>query len=167
METLKLDFRIDREKNIVIVEKEFAAPLDIVWSAWTRSETLEKWWAPQPWKAKTESMAFRENGKWFYVMEGPEGEKHYSIAEYKTIVLEQKFIGLDYFCDEKGNINEELPKSKWLVEFEPEGSHTFVTIETKYESTEDLETILGMGFQEGFTTALLQLDKYLQQEKLG
>lgn len=162
METLKLDFRIDREKNAIIVEKEFAAPLDIVWSAWTRAQTLEKWWAPKPWKAKTESMDFRENGSWFYIMEGPEGEKHYSKADYKTIVLEQKFVGLDYFCDENGNIKNEFPKSQWSVEFEPQGAHTFVTIETKYESAEDLESILKMGLQEGFTAALLQLDEYLQ-----
>lgn len=162
METLKMDFRIDREENAVIVEKEFAAPLDIVWSAWTRGETLDKWWAPKPWKTKTESMKFRENGKWFYAMIGPDGEKHYSMAEYKEIVQEQKFEGLDYFCDEKGNMNEELPKSHWLVEFEPEGSHTFVTIKTKYESAEDLNTIMKMGFQEGFTAALTQLDELLR-----
>ena len=162
METLKLDFKIDREKNAVVVEKEFSAPLDIVWSVWTRAEALDKWWAPKPWKTKTESMDFRENGKWLYAMLGPEGEKHYSMAEYKVIVLEQKFTGLDYFCDEQGNINEDLPKSHWLVEFEPQGAHTFVKIETKYESAEDLDAILNMGFQEGFTTALNQLDDYLR-----
>lgn len=162
METLKMDFRIAREENAVIVEKEFAAPLDVVWSAWTLEETLDKWWAPKPWKTKTVSMKFRENGKWFYAMLGPDGEKHYSIAEYKEIEQEQKFIGLDYFCDENGNINEELPKSRWLVEFEPEGSHTFVTIKTVFDSAEDLDTTLKMGFQEGFTKALTQLDELLR-----
>lgn len=162
METLKMDFRIDKDKNAVIVEKEFAAPLDIVWSAWTLPETLDKWWAPKPWRTKTKSMNFRKNGKWLYAMEGPDGEKHFSAAEYKEIVQEQKFTGLDYFCDENGNMNNDLPKSHWLVEFEPQGARTFVTIETKYDSAEDLEEILKMGFQEGFTAALSQLDEHFK-----
>lgn len=162
MDTLKMDFQINMDENSVIVEREFAAPLDVVWSAWTLPETLDKWWAPKPWIAITKSMKFRENGSWFYVMQGPEGEKHYALVKYKEIVPEQKFEGIDSFCDEKGNRNDELPVSHWLVEFEPEGAHTFVTIKTKYEKAEDLEAILNMGFQEGFTTALLQLDELLK-----
>ncbi len=162
METLKMDFRINMEENSVIVEREFAAPLDVVWSAWTLPETLDKWWAPNPWKAKTKLMEFREGGKWFYAMVGPNGEEHYSLAEYKKVIMECRFEGWDSFCDENGKISQELPKSYWIVEFEPEGAHTMVTIKTKYESVEDLETILKMGFQEGFTAALLQLDELLK-----
>lgn len=163
METLKMEFKIDREKRTIMVEKEFAAPLDVVWSAWTRAETLDKWWAPKPWKAKTKRMNFRENGSWLYAMQSPEGEKHYALAEYKEIVQEQRFVGLDSFCDENGVVNEDLPKSTWRVEFEPEGSHTLVTIETKYATEEALEAILNMGFQEGFTASLLQLDEHLEK----
>ena len=162
METLKLEFKIDKEKRAILVEKEFAAPLDVVWSAWTRAETLDKWWAPKPWKARTKKMNFRKNGSWLYCMQGPKGEEHYALVEYKEIVQEQRFVGLDSFCDENGVINEEFPKSTWKVEFEPEGSHTLITIETKYENEESLEAILKMGFQEGFTAGLLQLDEHLK-----
>ncbi|SDR74453.1 SRPBCC family protein [Christiangramia echinicola] len=163
METLKLEFKINKEKRTIIVEKEFAAPLDVVWFAWTRAETLDKWWAPKPWKTKTKRMNFRENGSWLYAMQSPEGEEHYALAEYKEIVQEQRFVGLDSFCDENGVVNEELPKSTWKVEFEPEGSHTLVTIETTYETEEALDAILNMGFQEGFTAGLLQLDEHLEK----
>lgn len=162
METLKNDFQINREENSVLVEKEFAAAVDVVWSAWTHPKTLEKWWAPKPWKVRTEEMNFRKDGNWFYAMIGPEGEEHYAMVEYKEVVTEQKFEGIDYFCDKSGKINEDLPKSFWKVEFEPEGAHTLVKIETKYKTTEELEAILKMGYQEGFSSALLQLDEYLK-----
>lgn len=161
METLKPDFRIDREKNTVFVEKEFAAPLDVVWSAWTLPETLDKWWAPRPWKAKTKLMKFREGGKWLYAMISPEGEEHYALVEYKEVIPEQRFEGIDAFCDENGVINEEFPTSRWKVSFEPEGAHTIVTTEMRFEKSEDLDAILNMGFQEGFTAGLLQLDELL------
>ncbi len=162
METLKMDFKINRDENSVIVEREFAAPVDVVWSAWTLPETLDKWWAPKPWKAKTKSMKFREGGKWLYAMVGPDEEEHYAVAEYKEVVPEQRFEGLDSFCDENGVIDNKLPKSHWKVEFEPEGAHTIVRIETRYESAEELEKILKMGFQEGFTSALTNLDELLK-----
>lgn len=98
-------------------------------------------------------------------MVSPEGEKHYSLIKYKEVSPEQGFEGFDAFCDENGNINEELPQSHWIVEFEPEGAHTIVKIQTKYDSAEQLETIMNMGFQEGFTTALLQLDEHLKESE--
>lgn len=162
METLKLDFRIGKENNSVIVEKEFAAPVDVVWSAWTRAETLDKWWGPKPWNAKTKSMKFRENGSWLYAMQGPEGEEHFSKSEFQEVIPEQRFVAVDYFCDENGIINEEFGKSKWTVEFEPEGAHTLVKIVVKYDSDEVMEKMLDMGFQEGFTAGLLQLDDHLK-----
>lgn len=165
METLKMEFKIDRENNLIRVEKEFAAPLDVVWSAWTLPETLDEWWGPKPWKAKTKSMKFREGGKWLYAMVSPEGEEHFALVEYKEVVPEQKFEGIDSFCDENGNRNNELPSSHWKVEFEPEGAHTFVTIETKFTSAEELNAILKMGFREGFTQGLSQLDEHLKEAK--
>ena len=165
METLKPDFRIDRDKNTVFVEKEFAAPLDVVWSAWTLPETLDKWWAPKPWKCETKVMKLRDGGKWLYAMVSPEGEEHYALVEYREVIPEQKFEGTDAFCDKDGEINQELPKSHWKVSFEPEGAHTVVSIETKYGTSEDLDAILKMGFQEGFTAGLLQLDELLKSSE--
>ncbi|APU68835.1 SRPBCC family protein [Christiangramia flava] len=162
MKELKLEFRIDKENHKILVEKEFAAPLDIVWSAWTRAETLDKWWGPKPWNAKTKEMQFRKGGSWLYAMQGPEGEEHFSKAEFQEVIPEQRFVSDDYFCDENGKINEDFGKSKWIVEFEPEGAHTLVKIETVYDSEEIMEQMLNMGFQEGFAAGLLQLDDYLE-----
>ncbi len=56
----------DAANKKLIVVREFDAPLEQVWKAWTDSNILDKWWAPKPWKAKTKSMDFREGGTWLY-----------------------------------------------------------------------------------------------------
>lgn len=69
-----MSFSIDKKNRKISVEREYNAPVDRVWSAWT--ERPDKWWAPKPWKARTKGMDFREGGYWLYAMQGPEGEEH-------------------------------------------------------------------------------------------
>jgi uncharacterized protein YndB with AHSA1/START domain len=43
----------DASKKKLLVVREFDAPLEQVWKAWTDSKLLDSWWAPRPWKAET------------------------------------------------------------------------------------------------------------------
>ena len=161
--SLLMDFSVEKENSKIKVKREFAAPVEKVWSAWTESEILDQWWAPKPWKAQTKTMDFREGGFWLYAMIGPDGTKIWSIANYKSITPLKNFKGLDAFCDESGNINHEFPRALWSVSFSSSGDSTFVDIETKYENLSALEKIIEMGFKEGFTMALENLDTLLDQ----
>ena len=60
---LTMNFSIDKENHTIFVKREFAAPLPLVWKAFTRSEILDQWWAPHPWKARTKSMDFKVGGQ--------------------------------------------------------------------------------------------------------
>ena len=71
-------------KKLVVV-REFDAPLEQVWKAWTESDLLDKWWAPKPWKAESKTMDFSEGGSWLYCMVGPEGPGSWCRADFKTI----------------------------------------------------------------------------------
>ena len=104
-------------------------------------------------------MNFTPGGSWMYAMAGPDGSRHWCRADYHSIDPEKSFTGLDAFCDEAGNINMELPRTQWKVNFREKEDHTIVVIETTYEKTEYLEQILSMGFKEGFLAALSNLDE--------
>ena len=147
-------------KNITVV-RSFNAALQQVWDAWTKSELLDQWWAPKPWKAVTKSMDFREGGQWFYYMQGPEGERHHSYFNYKEIDPKNYYAGNDGFSDEEGNPSSEMPNMDWKVNFAGDGAATMVTIVLSFDKEEDMKTILEMGFQEGFTMGLNNLDELL------
>ncbi len=160
---LVFDFTVDKERNSILVKRAFAANLDLVWDAWTKPELLDQWWAPKPYQVKTKSMDFREGGSWLYAMISPENETHWCRADYKRIKLKQSFSGLDAFCDEAGNINTDFPRSLWSNEFDSTDDHTTtVKITIQYDSLEDLEKIVDMGFKEGFSMGLENLDALLQ-----
>jgi uncharacterized protein YndB with AHSA1/START domain len=63
---LLFDFTVNKESKTIVVNREFAAPLSLVWDAWTKAELLDKWWAPKPYRTETKSLDFREGGMWLY-----------------------------------------------------------------------------------------------------
>jgi uncharacterized glyoxalase superfamily protein PhnB/uncharacterized protein YndB with AHSA1/START domain len=159
---LRFDFTVNKDNNTVNVKREFNADLESVWEAWTKPEILDQWWAPKPWRAETKSMNFRQGGFWLYAMVGPENQKHWGRQDYQKIVLQNSFSGTDAFCDENGNVNAEFPKTSFENIFSEANGKTLVTITSKYASREMLEKVMEMGFKEGFTMALENLDQYLE-----
>ncbi len=161
MATKETIYTKDQANKKLSVVRDFDAPVASVWKAWTESELLDQWWAPRPWKAVTISMDFRAGGRWLYYMEGPDGSRHYCIADYKTVVKEKSYTGLDAFCDENGNINEDFPRMNWNVNFSSTGNGTRVDVEVTFASEADMEKIIEMGFKEGFAAAHNNLDELL------
>jgi uncharacterized protein YndB with AHSA1/START domain len=147
-----------RQLNIV---RDFEAPVAQVWRAWTEPSLLDQWWAPQPWKARTKSMEFREGGTWLYAMQGPAGEESWCRADFETIDPERSYTGTDAFCDEEGTVTNDPPGMHWQVVFTPITTGTRVNVVITFQSEEDLDKIVAMGFKEGFTAAHANLDKLL------
>lgn len=162
---LLFDFTINKETQTVNVKREFNADLSLVWDAWTKPELLDQWWAPKPYQNKTKSMDFREGGTWLYAMISPENEWHWCKNDYIKIEHHLSYTGLDAFCDENGVTNNEVPQTEWTNVFTEENDKTLVTIVAKYKSLADLEKVIEMGFKEGFTMGLNQLDTLLSTLK--
>lgn len=158
---LLFDFQVDKATNTVTVDREFAAPRDLVWAAWTTPELLDLWWAPRPWHTQTKSMDFREGGRWLYAMVGPAGERHWCRADYDSITPLEQYVARDTFCDEHGEADTLFPNAHWTHSFAGEEDSTTVRIRIQYESLEQLEKIIEMGFREGFTSAMENLDQYI------
>lgn len=156
-----MNFSVDKENKKIRVEREFAADLDRVWAAWTKSELLDQWWAPKPCKAVTKSMDFSDGGTWLYAMILPDGTEHWCRVDYSNIKESESFSNLNGFCDEDGNINTDFERSFWTNTFKQQSGSTIVNIEIAYKELVDLEKILEMGFKEGFTAGLENLDTLL------
>jgi hypothetical protein len=92
---------------------------------------------------------------------GPQGEEHWALANYKNIQIQKKFTGLDAFADADGNVNKDLPQSKWEVTFIGKGQITLVEIRISFDDLAQLEATIQMGFKEGLTMAMEGLDELL------
>ncbi|WP_419803086.1 SRPBCC family protein [Mucilaginibacter sp.] len=159
---LQFDFTVDKTTKTVFVNRDFAAGLSLVWDAFTRQEILDQWWAPKPWVSKTKFMDFKVGGRRFYAMVSPEGQEHWSIQEFTSINPTTNFKFFDAFTDKDENINTEMPSSDWDLNFSEQNGTTKVSIAIKHKALADLEKIIEMGFQGGFTMTLNYLEELLQ-----
>jgi uncharacterized protein YndB with AHSA1/START domain len=161
MKELEYGFTVDKHNNTITIIREYDAPLEKVWKAWTTSEMLDKWWGPKPWRAITKSLDFREGGHWHYSMNGPEGEVQWGKFDYLTIEPNESFTGKDGFSDENGTLDTTLPQNHWELRMSQTGNTVMVDMLLTFEKAEDIDTYIDMGFREGITQTLDQLEEIL------
>jgi len=160
MTNLLFDFTVDKSINSVFITKEFAAELPLVWDAFTTAEMLDQWWAPKPWVSKTKKMEFKEGGRRFYAMVSPEGHEGWQIQDYISINPKTHFKYFSVFADKDENPHP--TGSTWDLNFSELNGITTVRITIHNESLERMEQMIAMGFQEGFTMTLTELETLLK-----
>ncbi len=156
------NFQVDKDNKSIHVERSFDASLALVWSAWTEAELLDQWWAPKPYRVETKSMNFTVGGRWHYAMVSPEGDKHWCLFDYESIRHQENYTGQDSFCDENEVLSTEMPRMRWSNSFKSQDEETtVVSCEITFNELADLEKIIEMGFKEGFTMGMGNLDELL------
>jgi uncharacterized protein YndB with AHSA1/START domain len=156
---LSFGFIVDKENKTVHIKREFDAPLDLVWDAFTKAELLDQWTAHAPFKSKTKYMDFEPGGKRFYAMVSPDGKEGWVIQKYTSISPKTNFKLHNAFADK--DENPELPGSEWDYNFSEENGITKANITIYNESLERMERMIEMGFKEGFTATLKNLNELL------
>ena len=154
----------DKAAATMVMEREFNAPLDLVWKAWTEPERIEQWWGPRDWTTKNTRMEFRPGGTWHYCMTGPGGEESWGLATYREIVDKQRIVYEDAFSDASGAKNPDMPVMVITTEFTERGGKTTVRSSTKFPSQEALQSVLDMGVVEGASQTWDRLAEYVEGE---
>ena len=105
-----------RSKELVIT-REFDAPRERVWKAWTDPEMVKRWWGPESFTAPSIKIDLRVGGKYIFAMQGPPGSElekvGYNAGVFKEIVPNKKLVLTMYFSDENGNM---LPPAAYGLE---------------------------------------------------
>lgn len=159
MNNSQFDFKVDKSTKTVFIDREFNAQLSLVWDAFTKQEILDQWWAPKPFESKTKVMEFKVGGRRFYAMVSPEGQEMWQLQQYNSITPKSNFKFLSVFADK--DENPHLPGSNWDLNFNEENGITKVSISIYNESLERMEKMIEMGFKEGFTITLNELENLL------
>jgi uncharacterized protein YndB with AHSA1/START domain len=162
---LLFDFTVNKDTATIHVTREFAADQDLVWDAFTKSEILDQWMGPKPWRVQTKEMDFREGGRWLYSMIGPDNAPptRYSLAEYVEIRPKTSFTTKNSFSDENGNhVNSGFTFSITKYTFKPGVEKTTMQMTKKMSSLAELEQFIAMGYKEGTAAGMNNLDEVLK-----
>ena len=101
------------EGHVLILERVFDAPHDLVFAMFKEPEHLKRWWGPRGWELPVCDLDFRPGGVWHYCMKCVEQGEYFGMESwgkgvYKEIVEPEKIVYTDYFSDADGNTNEEM-----------------------------------------------------------
>lgn len=146
------------------ITRVFNAPLELVWKAWTEAAHIEKWFGPEGFSTRVETLDFRPGGSWVYVMIGPDGTEYPGKGMFKEIVPMERIVATDEFGDgmEEMVPADTLPQGMIVTEtFEDLGGQTRVSITILHSSVEDLKKHEDMGVIAGWNSTLDCLEKHL------
>jgi uncharacterized protein YndB with AHSA1/START domain len=159
------DFITNMQAHTLTMRRAFQAQRELVWNCYTKHELLEQWFAPKPMTTRTKSFDFSEGGHWHYVMVEPNGTEYWGWTNYLKIKPVEQYVANDAFCNEAGEINEELPGAEWAVSFLDKGEETVVESVLTFKTPEDLEAVVKMGMEEGMVATWAALDEVLMTLK--
>ena len=77
------------ELKELVITREFDAPRERVWKAWTDPEMVKRWWGPEGFTAPSIMIDLRVGGRYIFAMQGPPGSEleavGYNAGVYKEV----------------------------------------------------------------------------------
>lgn len=161
--------RVENE-TVLVLERVFNAPKELVFSMFKEAEHLKQWWGPRGWEVTVCNVDFRPGGVWHYCMKCMDreqgdfyGMESWGKAVYKEIDEPDRFVYTDYFSDAEGKVDDSLPATVVTMEFIDVGGKTKLVSRGEYVSAESLKTVMDMGMLQGITETWDRLEERLNE----
>src|SRR3974390_983543 len=87
-----------------LIRREFDAPRELVWDAWTDPNHLMQWFAPKGFKMIGCKMDLRPGGEFQYGQQGPGGLTMWGKWTFREVVRPQRLVLVQSFSDEQGGV---------------------------------------------------------------
>jgi uncharacterized protein YndB with AHSA1/START domain len=144
-----------------IITREFAAPRELVFKAWTDAKHLAQWWGPRGFTNPVCEWDVRPGGKIYDVMRAPNGERYPMGGEFREMAAPERLVFTTGALDEKGEMMFEFLHTAIFIE---QNGKTKLTLNSRVlKTTADANKYIG-GFEAGMTQSLEKLDDLLQNQ---
>src|ERR1700746_951295 len=127
---------LDSDPRSIIGMREFDAPRDLVFAAWTDPKHLAQWWGPNGFTTTTHSFDFRPGGMWRFVMHGPDGRDYQNRITFEEILPPERIV-----YPHGGDDNEPV-HFKQTVVFEDIGDRTRITCRSDFPSAAERDRVI-------------------------
>jgi uncharacterized protein YndB with AHSA1/START domain len=151
--TLSVSLPSDRE---IVLVREFDAPRDLVFEAFSKPEHMMHWWGPKDMAIPVCEMDFRPGGAWHMVHRDKDGNEFGFRGEYRDIVRPQRIVWTFEFEGMPGHISVET------MNFEDLDGGTRITGTSIFDSVEDRDGMIQSGMEQGAAESYDRLDEYLR-----
>jgi uncharacterized protein YndB with AHSA1/START domain len=143
----------------ILIVREFDAPKDLVYKAWTTPELVRRWWSGRRGEMTVVEIDLRVGGRWRYVMVANGGFEVGFHGEYREIVPNERLVTTEVY---EGPEAAHLPESEAptnIVTFTEEAGRTTVSLLTECSSKELRDVIVNSGMEAGVQEQLELLEE--------
>ena len=145
------------EGREIMVTREFDAPRELVWDAWTQPQHVAQWWGPNGFTNTIHEMAVQPGGVWRLTMHGPDGHDWPNKIVFLEVVKPERLV-----YDHSGESEEDTAHFHVTVQFEETARGTKLTMRMEFETPEERQRVVDdYGAMEGATQTMERLRQYL------
>jgi uncharacterized protein YndB with AHSA1/START domain len=144
----------------ILITREFDAPADLVYKAWTTPEIVRRWWAGRRGEMQVVDIDLRVGGTWRYVMLA-HGEFEVAFhGEYREIVPNERIVTTEVY--EGAPPAPEGEDVLNVITFTEVDGRTLLELLVKAPSQEVRDVIVNSGMETGLQEQMEILDELLQ-----
>jgi uncharacterized protein YndB with AHSA1/START domain len=137
----------------ILITREFDAPRNLVFQAWTTPELVKRWWSGDRGEVTSAEIDLRVGGMWRYVMVASGGFEVAFHGEYREIVPDERIVSTEVF---EGMPDAQAVDTLTLTEVD---GRTTLTILVQHTSQEDRDAHINSGMEAGMQEAMDHLEQ--------
>ena len=137
----------------ILITREFDAPKELVWRAYTEPELVRKWWHANRGEMTVCDIDLRAGGGWRYVMVTPDGVEVAFHGEYREVVPYERIVSTEVY--------EAVPDAEAVdtIEFTEADGRTTITLLVQHQRKEHRDMHVESGMEDGLQDALDLLEE--------
>ena len=155
---IKNNIDLDQDPRSIIGSRDFDAPRDLVFAAFTDPKHLAQWWGPNGFTTTTSVFDFRAGGEWRFVMHGPDGRDYQNRVVFDEIVPPERLV-----YHHTGDADVEPVRFTQRLSFEDIGNNrTRLTWHGTFASAEERARVIkDYGADKGLVQTMARLADYV------
>ena len=161
----------DVKSKEFVISREFDAPRDLVFKAWTENDRMAQWFGPKGVRIVSSRLELRPGGVYHYCMRLPDGTDMWGKWVFREIVPPERLVYSSSFSDPEENVTRHPMAPDWPLEmitnvtFSENAGRTTITIRWApiNASPVEIETFNAghASMKGGWTGTFDQLEEYL------
>jgi uncharacterized protein YndB with AHSA1/START domain len=149
---------LDSDPRSIVGVREFDAPRDLVFSAWTDPQHLAQWWGPNGFTTTTMSFDLRPGGVWRFVMHGPDGRDYQNRITFEEVAPPERVVY------RHGGDDVEPVQFRTTVTFEDLGGPTRITWRGDFPSAAERDRVIKEYHADvGLVQTMARLEDYVSR----
>ena len=141
----------------ILITREFDAPKELVYEAWTTPELVRQWWTAKRGRMTVCDIDLRVGGRWRYVMVADEGGFEVAFhGEYREIVPAERIVSTEVY---EGIPDAEAQAALNTLTFTERDGRTTVTILVEHKTKQGRDMHVESGMEDGLQDAFDLLEQ--------